>query len=54
MLAIGSMLYNLNEDPYEQANLAHNTLFATERHRLQERLAGWIEVTGDSFKLPTI
>lgn len=48
------MLYNLDEDPYEQANHAHNTLFATERHRLQERLAAWIEDMGDEFVLPVI
>lgn len=48
------MLYNLNEDPYEQANLAYNTLFATERCRLQDRLAAWIDETGDRFNLPEL
>jgi arylsulfatase A-like enzyme len=28
------LLFNLQEDPYEQANLAHNTRFAAERRRL--------------------
>jgi arylsulfatase A-like enzyme len=48
------MMYNLNEDPYEFANLAHNTRFKAERDRLQERLAAWIGDTGDSFDLPVL
>jgi len=46
------LLFNLNEDPYEQANLAHNSLYAAERQRLQDRLAGWINDTDDTFELP--
>jgi len=48
------LLYNLNEDPYELANLAHDLRFAPERRRLQERLAAWIEETGDDFELPVL
>ena len=48
------MLYNLNEDPYEQANLAHNSLFKAERKRLQDRLAQWTADTGDEFELPEL
>lgn len=48
------LLFNLNEDPYEQVNLALNARFATERRRLQERLAAWIADTGDQFALPEI
>ena len=48
------MMYNLNEDPYEFANLAHNTRYSSERRRLQERLAAWIDETGDSFDLPAL
>ena len=48
------LLFNLNEDLYEQANLAHNTAFAVERQRLQDRLAAWIDVTGDQFSLPEL
>ena len=48
------MLFNLNEDRYEQANLAYNRFYQTERSQLQERLAAWIEDTGDQFTLPTI
>ena len=46
------LLFNLNEDPYEQANHAHNSLYHGERRRLQARLAEWIDHTGDSFRLP--
>jgi arylsulfatase A-like enzyme len=47
-------LFNLNEDPYELANLAFNARFRCERARLQERLAAWIADTDDSFALPAI
>ena len=46
------MLFNLNADPYEQANLAHNSVFWNERKRLHGLLEDWIEKTGDSFLLP--
>ena len=48
------MMYNLNEDPYEFANLAHNTRYGEERRRLQKRLAAWISETGDAFVLPSV
>ncbi|MEM9789731.1 MAG: sulfatase [Planctomycetota bacterium] len=48
------LMFNLNEDPYEQANLAHNTAFGAERRRLQDRLAQWIADTGDRFTLPEL
>jgi len=46
------LLFNLNEDPYELANLAHNSRFASERKSLNDRLAQWVADTGDQFKLP--
>lgn len=46
------LMFNLNEDPYEQVNLAHNTLYRNERIRLNHLLSEWIERTGDTFKLP--
>jgi arylsulfatase A-like enzyme len=46
------MLHNLNEDPYELRNLAFNSRFWDVRHRLQDRLAEWIEQTDDEFTLP--
>jgi arylsulfatase A-like enzyme len=48
------LMFNLNEDPYELANLAHNTRYRAERKRLQERLAAWIDETGDRFSLPQL
>lgn len=48
------LLYNLNEDPYELANLAHDGRFRTERARLHDRLAAWMADTGDTFELPEI
>lgn len=48
------LLFNLNDDPYEQVNLAHNSRFSAERRRLQDRLTGWIHDTGDEFALPTV
>lgn len=47
------MLFHLAEDPYELANLAHNTRYRSERKRLQDELRRWMEVTGDTFALPT-
>ncbi len=48
------LMFNLNDDPYEQINLAHNTAFATERRALQDRLAHWIDDVGDRFALPEL
>jgi arylsulfatase A-like enzyme len=45
-------LFNLNEDPYELANHAFNTSYRAVRRRLQERLAAWVNDTGDQFSLP--
>ncbi len=45
------LMYNLNDDPYEQVNLAHNTAFGTKRTELQARLKRWIDETGDEFAL---
>lgn len=43
------MLFNLNEDPYELANHAHNPKYQFERKKLQQRLSQWIGETGDTF-----
>ncbi|MDX2269289.1 MAG: sulfatase [Bryobacter sp.] len=45
-------LFNLNEDPLEQANLAHNNVYRAVRKRLLGRLKEWIASTGDQFSLP--
>ena len=48
------LLFNLNEDPFEQVNLAHNARYAPERRRLNDRLGQWIADTGDTFNLPDV
>ncbi len=48
------LMFYLNDDPYEQANLAFNSRFAFERKRLNDRLRGWIADTGDAFPLPDV
>jgi arylsulfatase A-like enzyme len=48
------LLFNLNEDPYELANHAHNTRYRAVRARLNERVRGWVADTGDSFGLPSL
>ncbi len=45
-------MFNLNEDPFELANLAFNPRFAEKRRELQARLARWMEESGDHFELP--
>ena len=46
------LMFNLNEDPYEQVNLSHNSLYRKERKRLNDRLKQWIIDTEDTFQLP--
>lgn len=46
------MMFNLNEDPYEEANLANNNAFRAERKKLIERLRQWVADTGDKFTIP--
>jgi arylsulfatase A-like enzyme len=48
------MLFNLNEDPFEMANLAFLDDFNDERAALQAELAHWLERTGDEFPLPEL
>lgn len=46
------LMFDLNTDPYEQVNLAHNTRFGEKRKQLNARLTRWISETGDAFPLP--
>ena len=46
------LLFNLNEDPYEQANLAQNNRYRAERKKLIGRLRQWVADTGDTFPTP--
>lgn len=45
------MLYDLNSDPLEQVNMAHDNRFSKLRERLKARLEKWIDDTDDTFKL---
>jgi len=45
------LMFDLNTDPYEQVNLAHNLKFSHKREALQARLQQWIDETGDHFQL---
>jgi arylsulfatase A-like enzyme len=46
------LMFNLNEDPYEQVNVAHNVFYKEKRKELQDRLNKWIFDTEDSFAVP--
>jgi arylsulfatase A-like enzyme len=48
------MMFDLNEDPYEMANLAFIDTFNEKREELQHKLAQWIHDTGDTFELPEL
>jgi len=43
------LMFNLNDDPYEWVNLAHNSQYREHRKRLNDRLRQWIADTGDCF-----
>lgn len=46
------VMFNLNEDPYEQVNLAHNSRYRSERKKLIARVRQWVADTGDKFNVP--
>lgn len=46
------LMFNLHDDPYEMANLAHNSKYKAERARLIARLKQWASDTGDKFNIP--
>lgn len=48
------LMFNLNEDPYEQVNLAFIGKYSEKRKQLHERLKEWISDVGDTFELPDI
>lgn len=48
------LMFDLNNDPYEQMNLAHNGVHSRQRRHLNDRLAQWISETGDEFILPQV
>lgn len=48
------MMFNLNEDPYEMANLAFNQRFIEKRRQLHRLLESWLNRTGDHMELPDV
>lgn len=48
------LMYDLNDDPYEQVNLALSGKHRQKRKELHDRLSEWITTTGDAFDLPSI
>lgn len=46
------LLFNLNEDPLEQINLAHNNRYRAVRKKLAERMRQWAADTSDKFTVP--
>ncbi|MCT4597884.1 MAG: sulfatase [Vallitalea sp.] len=46
------LMFNLNDDPLEQMNLAYNSKYKDKRKELNDRLKKWINDTNDQFVLP--
>ena len=46
------LMFNLNDDPYEEADLAQNNRYRAERKKLIARLKQWVDDTGDKFAIP--
>ncbi|MDQ6677751.1 MAG: sulfatase [Acidobacteriota bacterium] len=46
------LMFNLNDDPYEEANLAQNERYKVERKKLIARLKQWSAETNDPFAIP--
>ena len=48
------LLFHLTEDPLEQVNLAHNTMFAGKRDELRNGLRHLLDQAGDRFQVPGV
>jgi arylsulfatase A-like enzyme len=46
------LLFNLNEDPLEEANQAQNNKYRAERKKMISRLKQWVADTDDRFTIP--
>ncbi|MCU1263188.1 MAG: sulfatase [Bryobacterales bacterium] len=46
------LLFNLNDDPFEEANLAQNNKFRAERKKMIGRLKQWVADVDDKFAIP--
>ena len=47
------LLFNLNEDPFEQTNLAFHTGYRHKRDEMMALLQQWARQTGDEFPFPS-
>ena len=45
-------MFDLNDDPFEQHNLAFKQAYKEKRAELVERLRRWLDETGDTYPLP--
>jgi hypothetical protein len=48
------IMFHLNKDPYELANLAFLDVYNDKRAERQVMLADWPDKTGDEFELPEL
>jgi arylsulfatase A-like enzyme len=48
------LLFYLPNDPFEEQNFAHNTLYQQKKYELNCQLQKWLDKTRDSFRLPLI
>ncbi|HME55341.1 MAG TPA: sulfatase [Candidatus Lokiarchaeia archaeon] len=46
------LMFDLNEDPLEQVNLAHYSRYRTKKSELRTLLKQWVETTQDTFQVP--
>ena len=46
------LMFNLNDDPHEQNNLAFNTFYRNQRDELKALIRQWAKKTGDDFPFP--
>lgn len=46
------LLFDLNEDPFEEANQAFNNKYRAQRREMISRLKQWVADTGDHFAIP--
>jgi hypothetical protein len=45
-------MFNLNDDPYEESDLAQNSRYKSERKKMIARLKQWVSDTNDQFLIP--
>lgn len=48
------LMFDLNRDPYELMDLAHNTIYRNKLVELNNKVKNWVQKTGDDFPVPDI